>query len=71
MADEFEAKLCHKYREYSARFVVIEERARPILSWQTFELLRIFKIDINSVGEENLLNTPEGIFTEVEKLKNF
>ena len=32
MADEFEAKLCHKYREYSARFVVIEERARPILS---------------------------------------
>ena len=49
----------------------MEEKAIPILSRQTSELLAILKIEINSVSEENLLREFEGIFVGVGKLKDF
>jgi hypothetical protein len=70
-AGEFEAELCYKDRQCAARFVVVEEKARPILSRQTSELLAILKIEINSVSEENLLREFEGIFVGVGKLRDF
>lgn len=70
-AGEFEAELCYKDRQCAARFVVVEEKARPILSRQTSELLAILKIEINSVSEENLLRELEGIFVGVGKLGDF
>ena len=70
-AGEFEAELCYKDRQCAARFVVVEENARPILSRQTSELLAILKIEINSVSEENLLREFEGIFVGVGKLRDF
>ena len=45
MAGDFEAESCHKDKECSARFVVVEERARPTLIRQTFQLLGIIKIE--------------------------
>ena len=54
-AREFEAELCYKDKQCTAYFVVVEEKARAILSCQTSEMLAILKIEINSVSEENLL----------------
>jgi len=56
--------LCYKDRQCrgAARFVVLEEKATPILRRQTSELLAILKIEINSVSEENFLKEFEGIF---------
>ena len=70
-AGEFETELCYKDRQCVARFVVVEEKARPILSRQTSELLAIFKFQINSVSEETLLREFEGIFVGVGKLRDF
>jgi len=70
-AGEFEAELCYKDKQCVARFVVVEEKARPILSRQTSELSAILKIEINSVSEGNLLKEFEGIFVEVGKLRDF
>ena len=52
-AGEFEAKLCYKDGQCAVCFIVVEEKARPILSLQTSELLAILKLKINSVSEEN------------------
>ena len=38
-AGELETELCYKDRQCVARLVVVEEKARPILSRQTSELL--------------------------------
>ena len=70
-AGEFEAELCYKYRKCTVTFVVVEEKARPILSRQTSEILAILKIEINSVSEENLLREFPRIFNGVGKLKDF
>ena len=40
-AGEFETEFCYKDRQCVARLVVVEEKARPILSLQTSELLAI------------------------------
>ena len=40
-AGEFETELCYKDRQCVARFVVVDEKARPMLSRQTSELLAI------------------------------
>ena len=69
-AGEFETELCSKDRQCTARFVVVDEKARPILSRQTSELFSILKIEKNSVSEENLLREFEGIFVG-GKLKDF
>ena len=69
-AGEFETELCYKDRQCVARFVVEEEKARQALSRQTYELLAILKIEINSVSEENLLREYEGIL-ELENSKTF
>ena len=45
--------------------LLLWEKARPILSQQTSELLAILKIEINFVSEENLLREFEGIFVGV------
>ena len=45
MASDFEAESCRKDKECSARFAVVEERARPTLIRQTIQLLGIFKIE--------------------------
>jgi len=68
---EFEAELCYKDRQCAARFVVMEEKARPILSQQTSKMLAILKIEINSVSEENVLKEFDGIFVGVGKLGTF
>ena len=70
-AGEFEAELCYKDRNCTVTFVVVEERARPILSRQTSEIWAILKIEINSVSEENLLREFPRIFNGVGKLKHF
>lgn len=70
-AGEFEAELCYKDRKCTVTFVVVEEKARPILSRQTCEILAILKIEINSVSEENLLREFPRIFNGVGKLKDF
>ena len=70
-AGEFETELCYKDRQCVARFVVVEKKARPIVSRQTSELLAILKIEINSVSEENLLREFERIFVGVGKLRDF
>ena len=70
-AGEFETELRHKDRRCVAHFVVVEEKARPLLSRQTSELLAILRIEINSVSEENLLREFEGIFVGVELLRDF
>ena len=70
-AGEFEAELCYKDRKCTVTFVVVEEKARPILSRQISEILAILKIEINSVSEENLLREFPRIFNGVGKLKDF
>ena len=70
-AGEFETELCYKDRQCTARFVVVEEKARPILSRQTSELLAILKMEVNSVSEGNLLKEFEGMSVGVGKLKDF
>ena len=70
-AGEFEAELCYKDRKCTVTFVVVEEKARPILSRQTSEILAILKIEINSVSEENLLREFPRFFNGVGKLKDF
>ena len=67
-AGEFEAELCYKDRKCTVTFVVVEEKARAILSRQTSEIL---KIEINSVSEENLLREFPRILNGVGKLKDF
>ena len=49
----------------------VEEKARPILSRQTSELLAILEIEISSVSEENLLREFEGIFAGVENSETY
>ena len=70
-AGEFEAELCYKDRKGTLTFVVVEEKARPILGRQTSEMLAILKIEINSVSEDNLLREFPRIFNGVGKLKGF
>ena len=70
-AGELEAELCYKDRKCTVTFVVVEEKARPILGRQTSEMLAILKIEINSVSEENLLREFPRIFNGVGKLKDF
>ena len=61
--------MCYKDRQCVARFVVVEEKARQILSRQISELLAILKVEINSVSDENLLREFEGIIVGVEKVR--
>ena len=70
-AGEFEAELCYKDRQCTVTFVVVEQKARPILCRQTSEMLAILKIEINSVSEENLLREFPRVLNGVGKLKDF
>ena len=70
-AGEFEAELCYKDRQRTVTFVVVEEKARPILCRQTSEILATLKIEINSVSEENLIREFPRVFNGVGKLKDF
>ena len=58
-AGVFEAELCYKDRKCTVTFVVVEEKARPILSRQTSEILATLKIEINSVSKENLVKNSQ------------
>ena len=70
-AGEFETELCYKDKVYPACFVVVEEKARAILSRQTSEELRILKIEINTVSHDALLEEYPECFQGVGKLKGF
>ena len=70
-AGEFETELCYKDKVYPACFVVVEEKARAILSCQTSEELGILKIEINTVSHDALLEEYPECFQGVGKLKGF
>ena len=70
-AGEFETELCYKHNVYPACFVVVEEKARAMLSRQTSEELGILKIEINTVSFDALLEEYPECFQGVGKLKGF
>ena len=68
-AGEFETELCYKNKRCSVCFVVVEEKARAILSRVTSEKLAILKIEINTMGKEALLRDFPECFNGVGRLK--
>ena len=70
-AGEFVTELCYKDKVYPACFVVVEEKARAIISRQTSEELGILKIEINTVSHDTLLEEYPECFQGVGKLKGF
>ena len=70
-AGEFETELCYKDKRCHVCFVVVEEKARAILSRDTSEELAILKLDINTLKEETLPRDFPECFKAVGKLKGF
>ena len=70
-AGEFETELCYKDKRCHACFIVVEEKARTILSRETSEELTILKLEINAMKEETLVRDFPECFKGVEKLKGF
>ena len=57
-AGEFETELRYKDKRSHACFIVVEEKARAILSRQTSEELAILKLEISAMKEEILFRNP-------------
>ena len=70
-AGEFETELCYKDKRCHVCFIVVEEKARAILSRETSEELAILKLEINALKEETLLRDFPECFKGVGKLKGF
>ena len=70
-AGEFETELCFKDKRCHVCFIVVEEKARAILSRETSEELAILKLEINAIKEETLLRDFPECFKGVGKLKGF
>ncbi|PFX14704.1 Uncharacterized protein K02A2.6 [Stylophora pistillata] len=70
-AGEFETELCHKDKRCHVCFIVVEEKARAILSRETSEELAILKLEINAMKEENLYRDFPEWFEGVGKLRGF
>ena len=63
-------KRCHDKRCHVC-FIVVEEKARAILSRDTPEELAILKLEINALKEETLPRDFPECFKAVGKLKGF
>ena len=70
-AGEFETELCYKDTRCHVCFIVVEEKARAILSRQTSEELAILKLEINAMKDETLFRDFPECFKGVGKLKGF
>ena len=70
-AGEFETELCHKDKRCQVFFIVVEKKARAILSRNTSEELAILKLEINAIKEETLLRDFPECFKGAGKLKGF
>ena len=70
-AGEFETELRCKDKRCHVCFIVVEEKARAILSRETSEELAILKLEINAIKEETLLRDFPECFKGVGKLKGF
>ena len=70
-AGEFETELCYKDKRCHVCFIVVEEKARAILSMDTSEELAILKLEINALKEETLPRDFPECFKAVGKLKSF
>ena len=69
---EFKAELCYKDKKITVCFVVVEEKAIPILSRETCEELGALKIVINSVDEQSsIFSEFKECFKGVGKLRDF
>ena len=54
-AGEFETELCYKDKRCHVCFIVVEVKARAILSRETSEELAILKLEVNAIKEETCL----------------
>ena len=70
-AGEFDTELRYKGKRCHVCFIVVEEKARAILSRETSEELAILKLEINAIKEETLLRDFPECFKGVGKLKGF
>ena len=70
-AGEFETELCYKDKRCHVCFIIVEEKARVILSRETSEELALLKLEINAVKEETLLRDFPECSKGVGKLKCF
>ncbi|RUA05254.1 MAG: hypothetical protein DSY43_04950 [Gammaproteobacteria bacterium] len=68
---EFDVELCYQDKSRTTCFVVVEEKARPILGRQTCEDLGVLKIMINSVNEQSIFDDFKECLEGVGKLKDF
>ena len=68
---EFETELNYRDRSCSTCFVVIEQKARPILGRLTCETLGVLRIEVCSVKGQDMFEEYKECFSGVGKLKNF